>query len=165
MAPFGFGKKTLVCPECRSKGAVKTFASLKCPNRGCRHYDSATAWRPEPTAPADARPGARHAGSFDPGPNTVVIRYRNYRGDDTEYIADRATIRLRREHLTARVAPTGKRIALAKKFIRNLAELPLPPASAEPRGVERQILCFHLRRGSTSPRFEELKRKYPGFRL
>lgn len=158
---FGLGgKKTIVCPECRSRGAVKAFTGVKCPNRSCRNYDASLP--PSlATLPTATRPGSALSGSFNPGANAITIRYRNHRGEEAEYVGDKTTVRSIHEHISVRVAPTGKRIALAKKFIQNLAQLPPAAAAPMPSGTDRQILSFHSRRGSTSARYEELRRKYP----
>lgn len=154
-------KKTVVCPECRTRGAVKILGRIRCRNRACTHYDEATGREPSgpPEAASPSRPAQR--GSFDPGAHRIVVRYRNFRGDDTEYAGDARTIRFKRAHVTLRVAPTGRRIALWQRFVQNLEDLKrvAPHAGATP--VERQILGYHTKRGTTSPRYEALRRKYP----
>ena len=163
MGLFGFGeKKKITCPECRSRGAVKTMTSVKCPNSFCSHYDSSLLPSTD-TLPTMSRPGSVLRGSFNPGGNAVTVRYRNHCGEDAEYVGDRTSIRVRKMHVTIRVAPTGKRITLAKKFITNLASLPLPEPSQIPSAVERQILSYHSKRGTTSPRYAEARRKYPNW--
>ncbi len=103
-------------------------------------------------------------GAFDPGVNPVRIQYRNYRGEDVEYAADRSTLRNFETRISIQVAPRGARITLEKKFVRNLAALGDLTRVGEPSGVDRQVLTYHLRRGSTSPRFEQLRRKYPNWK-
>ncbi len=165
MALFGFGKKVIVCPECRTRGAVKTFTGVKCRNPGCPKYDPSIGSISPESLPVTTRPGAVFHGNFDPGPNATTIRYRNYRGEDAEYVVDKTSIRSKHEHITAQALPTGKRIALAKQFIQNLPDVPeIAQAEAGPSGNERRILSFHLKRGSTSPLFEELRRKYPDWK-
>jgi len=110
---------------------------------------------------------AEHQGSFDPGPNTVTVRYRNFRGEDVDLRGDGTTTRFRKGHLSLRVLPTGKRITLAKKFVRNLNELESwPGVGSESRllPVERQVVGYHRKHGTTSPRYEEILRKYPDLR-
>jgi hypothetical protein len=76
------------------------------------------------------------------------------------------------EHITARLAPTGRRAAFGKKWLRNLAEAKGLAAqdlaedalwkSLTP--VERQIVTFHRRRKSTSPRYEAILAEHPHLR-
>jgi hypothetical protein len=153
--------KGVVCPECRTKGAVKKGSQIQCPNRQCRRYAVNLPPVPHPEIGA-ARPLAHH-GDYRPGPNAVTIQYRNFQGDDVEFVADRTTWRVFLGVISVRVAPTGARITLAKKFIRNLAVLGMVATQPEPRGVERQILTYHLRHGTTSPRFEQVRRKFPNW--
>ena len=157
-----FGKKTVVCPDCRTRGALKTaLGRIRCRNRACSRYDEAAAQEPlgasEGASPSRPVP----QGVFDPGTHRIVVRYRNFRGDDTEYVGDGRTIRFRKAHVTLRVAPTGRRIALWQKFVQNLDDLKRAAPRAEATPVERQILGYHTKRRTTSPRFEALRRKYP----
>ncbi len=100
----------------------------------------------------------------------MKIGYVNFRGEERRFDAERSSVRQKGEHVTARVAPTGKVIALSKKWIRNMAELQgLVSQAAESDAllkslrppVERQILGYHRKRKSTSPRYEALLKKYP----
>ncbi len=157
-----FGKRTVVCPECRTRGAVKTaLGRIRCRNQNCKHYDESAAY--EPLSVSEGSPAVRTTpqGNFDPGVHRITIRYRNFRGDDTEVVGDARTIRFKKAHVTVRVAPTGRRIALWQKFIQNRDDLKRYEGRREPTGVERQILGYHRKRGTTSPRYEELRRKYP----
>ncbi len=159
-------KRIALCPECRSKGAVRDWkGAVRCRRPGCRHYDSSLLKEGRPFDVSHPVARRSHTGSFDPGPHGVMIRYRNFEGDDVEFEGDRRTVRFRKAHISVRAAPTGRRISLAKKFIENLSDLKPNPAFPvpEPSRVERQILAFHHRRGSTSPRYEELRRKYPSW--
>ena len=154
-------KKTVICPECRTRGAVKTaFGQVRCRNRGCARFDETALAEPAVLAEEPA-PRPAHHGTFDPGENRVTIRYRNFRGDDTEYVGDGRTIGFKRAHVTVRVAPAGKRIALWQKFVGNLDELKRLAPSPEPAPRERQILRYHTKHGTTSPRYQALRRKYP----
>ena len=154
-------KKTVVCPECRTRGAVKTaFGQVRCRNRGCIRFDDSTLAEPAALAPEPA-PKPTHHGTFDPGEHRITIQYRNFRGDDREYVGDKRTTRFKKAHVTVRVAPTGRRIALWQKFVKNLDELKAFAPSLEPAPRERQILKYHSARGTTSPRYEALRRKYP----
>lgn len=151
-----------VCPECRTKGAQKG----KCQNPQCSKYDATLTWAP-PTA-AESKPLPNFQGSFDPGPNAVKVQYRNFQGEDRTFTGDPKFLLESEKALSFRVAPTGKWIHLQKKFVKNLSELkPSIPTGtfneSIPYGVDRQILSYHLKKKSTSPRFEELRRKYPNW--
>ena len=61
---------------------------------------------------------------FDPGGEYgVEIRYKNWKGEEKAFVADRRTIRRKGRHLSMRVAPTGVRIALAIDRIQNMPEI------------------------------------------
>lgn len=159
---MGLFSKTEICPECRTKGAVKTFLSqVKCPNPLCKHYDSSAVLAPSEVSHEKPQPRTSQAGVFDPGANRLTIQYRNFRGQDRQFEADRSTVRFKKRHISVCVAPTYKRIALAKKFIKNLSDMESLAVRIPTTGVERQILGYHKKYGTTSPRFEELLRKYP----
>ncbi len=155
-------KKSVVCPDCRTRGAVKiAFARVRCRNPACRHYDPSLAFASVRQSLAPEQPRTAPQGDFNPGPEAITIRYRNYRGDDVEFTGDRRTIRFCKAHVSVRVAPTGKRIALWQRFVRDLEELRRHAPSGMPTAVERQILSYHRNHGTTSPRYEEVWRKYP----
>lgn len=155
-----------VCPACRTRGArLAPWGKAKCRKPSCPNFDPELQNRPlPPLEPAPPPPG----GDFKPAA-AVKIGYVNYRGEEKRFDAERASVRQKGEHVTARVAPTGKRIALSKKWIRNMAELQgLVSSAAETDAllksltpVERQILGYHRKRKSTSPRYEALLKKYP----
>ena len=68
--------------------------------------------------------------------------------------------------LSARVAPSGWRIALKLDRIENLEAIKPEVARAQAvfEGVPRHaayVIHFHRRRGTTSPLYESLRRKYP----
>ena len=154
-------QKSVVCPECRTRGAVKGFGSkVRCPNPSCPNYDSEI---PSGFASVSVKPSSTHRGTFDPGSDRVILQYRNFRGESVEFEADRASARWTKHHVSVRVVPTGKRIRLVTKFVKNPDELgsmkekDLP----KPTPVERQILGYHKKHDTTSPRYEELRRKYP----
>ncbi len=65
-----------------------------------------------------------------------------------------------------KVAPTGQRIALRLTSILNRSEVEASmPSDIGPNRDERRILNFHLRRGSTSKLFEEIRAKFPDYRM
>jgi|MudIll2142460700_1097286.scaffolds.fasta_scaffold670167_1 hypothetical protein len=162
MGLSGLLKKSMVCPNCRTPGAVKhTFGRTRCRNPACRHYDPSLAYESVRPSLAPGQPRRVPQGTFEPGPETITIRYRNYRGDDIELRGDRRTIRFRKAHVSLCVAPTGQRIALWQRFVRNLDELKQYVPRDTPTAVERQILSYHRKHGTTSPRYEDVRRKYP----
>jgi hypothetical protein len=157
-------KKSIVCPECRTRGAVKSaLGRIRCRNVSCRHYDSSALHEPMEIPQGRPGPTTAHQGAFDPGADGIRIRYRNFRGDETEFFGDRRTVRFTKAHMSIRVAPTGTRISLWQKFVQNLGALKRGEPAAQPTGVERQILGYHRKRGTTSPRYEALRRKYPNW--
>lgn len=155
--------KEVLCPACRTPGAQKLLWRVKCRRPGCPHYDAALAGAPAAPRAAPARARRPLAGSFDPGDRRIEIRYRNHAGEEKTLIGDRATLRRRGEHFSLRLAPTGKRCALARERMLNLAqvEAALPAEErAALTGVERQIIGYHRKHGSTSPRLEQIRRKW-----
>ena len=119
---MGIFSKWTICPICRQKGAKQTLGLIKCPNPHCAKYDSRLI-PPSGVIVSQRREIKSVSGNFDPGPNTITIRYRNYLGEDRTYEADRKTLETKGEHITARVVPTGERIAFNKRFIANLKEI------------------------------------------
>lgn len=119
---MGIFSKWTICPICRQKGAKQTLGLIKCPNPRCVKYDPGLI-SPSSAVVSQRREIKSHSGNFDPGPNTITIRYRNYLGEDRTYEADRTTLGIKRKHITARVVPTGNRIAFNKRFIANLKEI------------------------------------------
>ena len=98
----------------------------------------------------------------------MAIRYRNFRGEDKTFTADKECLVRRRNHIIARVAPTGETITLSRDRIQNLSEVEeaLPEAKTEtsrpePTARERQVLSYHMRYKSTSPLYEKIRAKYP----
>lgn len=157
--------KEIVCPACGANGAIKTLWKIKCPNRSCVHCDMELMQEAESRGPAifDVPPEvAMLKGDFNPGGNSLDIRYRNHRGQDRVYTGDRTSIRRKLGIITIRLAPTGRRVNFDWKRIRNRDEVEAAmkhyPA---PSGVENQIIGYHRKHGGTSPRIEEIRRKYP----
>jgi hypothetical protein len=99
----------------------------------------------------------------------LAIRYRNFEGQEKIFTADRESLQRKRNHIVARVAPTGEKIALSRDRIQNLAEVEeaVPPAmeptQVGPTARERQVLAFHKKNKSTSPLYEKIRAKYPDF--
>jgi hypothetical protein len=97
----------------------------------------------------------------------LVIRYRNFQGQEKTFTADEESLERKRNHVVARVTPTGERIALSRDRIQNLAEVDravqsqAAEAKAGPTARERQVLGFHKKHKSTSPLYEVIRAKYP----
>lgn len=160
-----------VCPSCRAWGArIAPWGTVKCRRRSCASFDAGTEERPLP--PRDDAPAKPLSGDFTPGDKALTLRYVNFRGEEKSYTVDRGTIREKGEHLTARAAPTGRRLAFSKKWLKNHAEAQeLAKKTAESDAlwsrlspVERQIVGYHRKRKSTSARYEEILAKYPDLR-
>jgi hypothetical protein len=158
---FGGGQK-IDCPNCGTPDARKARdGTVRCKNQACQNFDPSFAL------------GRRIAsvptrGNFRPQ-YPVSIRYVNFVGQNRDFSAERDSIDRKHNHIVACVAPTGRKIALSRDRIQNLSEVEtyLPhkvePGQNWPSGRERQILNFHKKHGSTSPRYEQLRAKYPNW--
>ena len=96
---FGRGK----CPQCGTAGARKSQGQTRCPNPSCRYFDASL--RQSADTPLEWR------GDFSPA-SPFAIRYRNFRGEEKTFTAERLTLRRSRNHIVAQVAPTGTSISL-----------------------------------------------------
>jgi hypothetical protein len=127
----------IVCPFCRKRGAKKTLGFIKCANPQCPKYD------PQLIPPSNVMVPPRKiktfSGNFDPGANTISIQYRNYLGEERVYDVDKTTLHTKREHISACVVPTGKRIAFNKKFIKNLKAIEDSLNSIIAKEMESQV--------------------------
>lgn len=111
-------------------------------------------------------PKAALSGDFSPGLGAIEIRYRNFIGEDKTFTGDYRSAYIRGRHVVIRVVPTGKRIALNLESIQNRQEVESRIASnPRPSPNERRILHYHLKRGSSSPLFEEIRQKYPDYQI
>jgi len=166
---FSGGKKAgtpLQCPSCGTADARKTDDEIiHCKNPECPYFDEGLLYsgglrRKLTTVP--------RSGNFHPE-QPVSIRYRNYVGQERDFSAELGSIVRKNNHLVARVAPTGRRITLSRDRIQNLAEvetkLPQRVTSgrAWPTPRERQILGYHKKHGTSSPRYEQVRAKYPNW--
>jgi hypothetical protein len=154
------------CPNCGTADAIKTSDELvHCRNASCQNFDSGLA--------SGGRLVRRYTevptkGDFRPA-HPVSIRYTNFIGQSRDFSAERDSLVRKRNHIVAQVAPKGIKIALSRDRIQNLSEveayLPhkLEPGQQWPSGRERQILNYHKKRGTTSPRYEQVRAKYPGW--
>ncbi len=157
---FLFGKS---CPVCGTNGAKTKDCRTRCPNPSCQYFDG-TLGRSGVLRAA----GLRKPRRSDYVPDSLLeIRYRNFRGEEKTFRADENSLLRRRNHISARVAPTGERISLSRDRIQNLSEveeaLPKPDESKPPgpNGRERQVLSYHKKYKSTSPLHEKIRAKYP----
>jgi len=160
------------CPECGTWGAKRFFWKVKCVNPSCQKYDAehASEYNQNRIHGKTAVEVFRHLkGKADPSDYPLRIRYKNFRGDELIYAADPASGYIKRAHLVIRVTPTGRRISLRLSSIQNRSEvesqLPAQSLKDQPNSRERQVLNYHLRRGTTSDLFRKTREKYPDYQL
>ncbi len=159
------GGSTVQCPSCGVQGAQKSSDGLiRCKNPECPYFD-----------PTRRKGTLRQAGTTVPTrgdfrpEHAVSIRYRNFAGKDYAFTAERDSVVRKNNHLVARMAPTGRKITLSRDRIQNLAEVEaqLPqrvsPGQSWPTPRERQILGYHKKHGTTSPRYEQVRARYPNW--
>jgi hypothetical protein len=152
------------CPRCGTTGARKSQGQTRCPNPSCPFFDISLRSNPKSARLRGISPVRQ--GGFSPE-SPLTIRYRNFRGEEKTFIADSGSLRRTRNHIIARVAPTGESISLCRDRIQNLQEVEsaLPKITdSQPSGPtarERQVLGFHKKHKSTSPLYEEIRLKYP----
>lgn len=168
---MGFFDSLVACPACGMRRANKFLWKIKCRNPGCQHYDSEYAAKADLNIirnkdAADIFPHLK--GTFSPGSGAIRIRYENFRGDQLNYLADTEDAYRAGEFVVMRVAPTGRWIAFRLSSIQNRSEVEARMAAQGKKNMpsvqERRILNFHLRRGSTSRLFVEVREKYPQYR-
>jgi hypothetical protein len=146
------------CPQCGTAGARKSQGQTRCPNPACRYFDASL--RQTAVTPLEWR------GDFSPA-SPLAIRYRNFRGEEKTFMAERLTLRRSRNHIVAQVAPTGRSISLSRDRIGNLEEVEraLPDVAESgpsgPSARERQVLGYHKKHKSSSPLYEKIRAKYP----
>lgn len=91
------------------------------------------------------------------------------RRQDRDFSAEQGSMVRKNNPLVARVAPTGRKIALSRDRIQNLSEVEaatpqqVAPGQSWPTPQERQILGYHKKHGTTSSRYEEVREKYPNW--
>jgi len=158
---FSGGEK-INCPNCGTQGARKMRdGTIRCKNQTCPNFDASFALgrriAPVPTS-----------GDFRPE-HPISIRYVNFVGQDRDFSAERDSLVRKNNHIVARVAPTGRKIALSRDRIQNLSEIEgylasrVEPGQSWPTARERQILGYHKKHGSTSARYEQVRAKYPNW--
>jgi len=168
MGLFDFSGSMVSCPVCGARRAKKSFWKIMCVNPDCTKYDSeyaakANLSRITGKSAADVFPHLQ--GSFSPRV-PLTLEYENFRGDQLTYLADVAGAYRTGDYLVIRVAPTGRRIAFRFSGIKDRAELEARISQSEvPVAQERRILNFHLRRGTSSDLFLELRKKYPDYEV
>jgi hypothetical protein len=158
----------VTCPECGTWGAKKSWFKVKCVNPNCKNYDAERAAvfqqnRVVGKSASEVFPYLK--GKADPSEYNLKIRYRNFRGDELVYSADPETGYQEGQHAVFRLAPTGKRVTFSLERIQNRDEVEAVLAkNDQPRRNERKTIRQHLRSGTTSKKFEELRTKYPNYR-
>jgi len=168
MGFLDFSGSIVPCPVCGARRAKKSFWKIKCVNPNCAKYDSdyaAQANLSRITGKSATEVFPHLQGSFSPRV-PFTLQYENFRGDQLTYLADVAGAYRTGDHLVIRVAPTGRRVAFLFSAIKNRPDLEGHLSQGEvPVAQERRILNFHLRRGTTSAIFLELRKKYPDYEL
>ncbi|MFA5859882.1 MAG: hypothetical protein WC955_12540 [Elusimicrobiota bacterium] len=114
----------VVCPECRTKSAKKYFSKISCLNHRCSKFDQQYYLENQaaPRKHGEETVYKKFDGSFEPE-KVVVIRYRNYQGDDREFRADANSLQMKKNHVSVCVAPTGERLTLSRDYIQNITEV------------------------------------------
>lgn len=159
------GTQKVQCPSCGAEGAERTKDDrVLCRNPQCPNFDSGLVRGNL----RQARTVIPTSGSYRPK-HPIDIRYRNFLGEERTFSAEQNTLVRKNNHLVAQVAPTGRKISLSRDRVLNLNEvesgMPQRVASGQgwPSPRERQILNYHKKHGTTSARFEEVRRKYPNW--
>jgi hypothetical protein len=158
---FLFGKKH--CPQCGTKGARMSEGRTRCPNPSCQYFDGSLG-RGGVLRMAGMRVSRRS--DYSPA-RPLAIRYCNFQGFEKIFTADKESLQRKRNHILARVMPTGERIALSRDRILNLEVVeqalpqPIEPPQLKPTARERRVLSFHKNHKSTSPLYQKLREKYP----
>jgi hypothetical protein len=160
---FLFGKTK--CPQCGVKGARTSEGRIRCPNPSCQYFDGSLG-----RGGVLRMGGTRAPRRSDYSPaRPLAIRYRNFQGQEKTFTAEKESLQKKNNHIIACVAPTGEKIALSRDRIQNLMEVEqaLPqavePSQPRPTARERQVLNFHKKNKSTSPLYEKIRAKYPGW--
>jgi hypothetical protein len=114
--------------------------------------------------PKYRQPKKAQSGNYSPGSGSLEIRYKNFVGEDKTFVGDYRSAYIRGRHVVIRVVPTGKRISLNLEAIQNRDEVESRVAgNPRPNPNERRILHYHLKRGTSSALFEQLRQKYPDY--
>ena len=157
------------CPACGTQRARKVLWMVRCPNHLCVRFDAVhkdelalqDMHEAQTNQQRPAKPTA-HGGDFEPDRHRLEIDYTNHAGERKSFVGDARTLRCRGRHVSLRVSPTGRRIALDPERIDNRDEIERALRDyPEPAPTERQILAYHARHDSSSSRARELRTKYP----
>jgi len=158
------GVDKVQCPSCGAEGALRTKDErILCRNFNCPNYDVALESGKRRHAQTEIP-----TGNYRPE-HPVAVKYRNFLGEERTFQVEHKSLTRKNDHLVAEAAPTGRKIVLSRDRILNLDEVEsvMPkraePGQAWPSPRERQILNYHKKHGSTSPRFEEVRRRYPNW--
>jgi len=169
---FLTGKKD--CPRCGTPGAKEINGVVHCPNPTCSNFSKTMGEGEASPAPAsvkfsqrvDTSAGSSMGRSEGGLGGTFTIYYGDFKGQERTFVAQAASARRNRNHINVKVGPKGARIVLSRDRILNLKEIEaafpqrVAPGQDWPTPRERQILNYHLKRRSTSPRFESVRAKY-----
>ena len=165
MSLFSRGEK-IECPHCGAADARKTSDEIiHCRNASCPNFDAGLVLGGRLRRKYTVVPTK---GNFVPE-HPVSIRYVNFVGQDRDFSAERASLVRKKNHIIAQVVPTGRKITLSRDRIRNLSEVEshmprrVEPGQNWPTGRERQILNYHKNHGTTSPRYQQVRAKYPNW--
>lgn len=166
MGLFDSPRSGVQCPYCGARRASKTLWKVKCANPNCVKFDSEYAAQVNQNRivgrnATDVFSGLH--GNFSPR-SPVTVRFENYLGDQLLYLADAHGAYRAGECLVMRVAPTGKHVAFRLSAIVNRSEVEGSLTEGDlPSANERRILNFHLRRGTSSPLFVQIRQKFPDY--
>ena len=172
---FLTGKKD--CPRCGTPGAKEIKGLVYCPNPTCSNFSKTMGPHEENPATAsltfsqsaDSPAGSSMGWSARVMGGNFNIHYRDFKGQERTFVAQAASARRNRNHINVKVAPKGRLITLSRDRILNLSDVEaafpqrVAPGQEWPSPRERQILNYHLKRRSTSPRFESVRAKYPNW--
>ena len=108
------------CPSCGAPGATNAIdGTVRCKNPICPYFDASLGQRGTLRQAGSTVPTQ---GNYKPA-RPMRIRYRNFQGQERNFSADADSIVRKKNHIVARVAPTGKKIALSRERIQNLSEV------------------------------------------
>ncbi|MBZ5524903.1 MAG: hypothetical protein LAP21_21945 [Acidobacteriia bacterium] len=162
------------CPLCGTPGSTKEGDRVRCLNPQCANFFLTPGQVPaEPRAPKPASQSpqsAPQAPASGPGlgsARTITIQYKNFQDQHKTFTADVGSLRRKKNHIVARVAPSGKILSLSRDRIQNMTEVDqcLPAymrtGAPYPTAKERQVLGYHKKHKSTSPLYEKIRAKFP----
>lgn len=170
MAFLDFLTGKINCPRCGAGGAKEEGGRILCPNPTCPYYAGTALGSAPQGAGSSSTPRSAQApsGGSSSG-RTVAIRYRNFKGEEKEFLADADSARRMAKRVSVSVAPKGVRISLAYDRISNWSQLDgvlshrVEPGQAPPSQRERQVLAYHKKYKTTSPLYEQIRAKYPNW--